>query len=70
MAQLAQRIRHWRSAAGIKQSALAAAVGVSPSAVTRWEKGYSSPTAGNLQRIAEACGVSMRIFWGDIPEVD
>jgi transcriptional regulator with XRE-family HTH domain len=64
---LGTRIRTWRKAAGIRSSQLAKACGVTPSAVSQWEGGETKPSATHLERIAVACGVSLRIFFGELP---
>lgn len=70
MSDLPKRIRHWRTQAGMSQGELAKALGVHFSTVSHWERGASPPTAGNIQRVADACGVSMQIFWGQLPGGD
>lgn len=56
---LADRIRHARRLSRLSQAALARRLGVVPSAVAQWEgRRGTSPTAGNLARIAEVTGVS------------
>lgn len=52
------RIRAARLARGMTQAELAAAVGVSRSAVAQWETERSGQVTGNLTRIAAALGVS------------
>lgn len=52
------RIREARRARGMTQGDLAAAVGVSRSAVAQWETGRAGQLRGNLSRIAAALGVS------------
>lgn len=64
---LSTRIRVWRSAAGLSQKQLAERVQVTTNAVSQWETDRARPLHGNLERIIEACGVSPRIFWGDLP---
>ena len=61
-----ERIRRWRLIAGITQADLAARLGVSRPAVCQWESGETEPRQTNLEKVAEACGVSMQTFWGDI----
>jgi len=53
-----QRIRAARLATGMTQEALAAAVGVSRSAVAQWETDRSGQVGANLARVAAALGVS------------
>lgn len=48
--------------AGLKQSELARAAGVSDGAVSQWLKGTTKPTTDNQMRIASACGVSFGEF--------
>lgn len=54
--RFATRIVDARSASGLSQRALAAAVGVDPSIINRWEKGTQLPHLKNLPRLAEALG--------------
>ncbi len=51
-------LKEIRKKKGIKQEELAAAVGVSPQAVSKWESG-GMPDAALLPRIAECLGVSI-----------
>jgi transcriptional regulator with XRE-family HTH domain len=53
------RIRTARQARGMTQADLAAAVGVTRSAVAQWETARSGQVRGNLGRIAAALGVSV-----------
>ena len=53
------RIRAARVEKGWTQDDLAAAVGVSRSAVAQWETDRAGQIRGNLARIAEALGVSL-----------
>ena len=50
--EIGERIRTARNARGWTQDHLAAAVGVSRSAVAQWETGRSGQITGNLTRIA------------------
>lgn len=52
------RIRAARLARGMTQADLAAAVGVSRSAVAQWETDRAGQVRGNIARIATALGVS------------
>lgn len=63
---IARRITHWRKFAGLKQADIAKAVGVSPSAVSLWESGGNAPTLENVEAIAAACGVELRVFFGPV----
>ena len=56
--------------AGLKQAKLARQVGVTQSAVQQWETDSTEPTHAHLEAIAKACGVELRIFFGDIGEAD
>ena len=51
-AEIGERIRVARNARGWTQDQLAAAVGVSRSAVAQWETGRAGQITGNLTRIA------------------
>lgn len=69
MDDLHERIRAWSKAADLSTGDLAKACGVTPSAVSQWKGGETKPSANHLQAIATACGVSLRIFFGSLPEV-
>jgi transcriptional regulator with XRE-family HTH domain len=57
-AGIGQRIKAARVAAGMTQEMLAAAVGVSRSAVAQWETERAGQVGANLARVAAALGVS------------
>lgn len=50
-----------RRHAGLSQRALAEATGVSPSTITRIEKGRMEPTVALLTRLVDACGLELRL---------
>lgn len=52
-------IRELRQAVQMTQLELANAIGVTPSAVYKWERGQTEPSATNLRDLASALGVSM-----------
>lgn len=56
---IGERIRIARQQRGMTQEALAAAVGVSRSAVAQWETGRAGQVTGNLARIAEILGIGV-----------
>ena len=70
MTDLGSRIRHWRVEAQLSREQLAIAVGVTASAVTSWETGWSVPGTQRLMAVAEACEVPMHVFWGRIPDLE
>lgn len=59
---IGERIRATRQERGLTQEALAAAVGVSRSAVAQWETGRSGQITGNLARIADILGVGVEFL--------
>lgn len=59
MQDLGDRIRACRIKAGITQGRLGEMVGVSAQAVTQWESGENKPSRKNLERVANALGVSI-----------
>ena len=65
---LANRIRAWREAAGLRKIELARALSIDPSMVSKWEKADTSPGIENQHRIASACKISITEFWGKLPE--
>ena len=52
-------IKTEREKAGKTQAQLAAAVGVTQSAVSQWEKGLSFPSTGKLLKIAAVLGCNI-----------
>ncbi|MCL2298987.1 MAG: helix-turn-helix domain-containing protein [Firmicutes bacterium] len=57
--ELGLRIKALRGARGMTQEALAAALGVSPQAVSKWETGVTAPDIGLLPGISVAFGVTI-----------
>lgn len=57
-----ERIAALRRERGLSQAALAAATGVSRSAVAQWETDRSGQVRGNLSRIAAALDVSVEVL--------
>jgi transcriptional regulator with XRE-family HTH domain len=51
------RIKAARKLAGLSQRALAARIGVSAMAVSKWERGAVYPGSARMMQIADACGV-------------
>lgn len=69
---LAERIKRWRKWSGLSQAELANKVGVSATAAFYWELGEdhkksSQPTHDNVEKIADAFGVSVPIFYSTPP---
>lgn len=62
---MAQRLVDRRKAAGLSQEALAAQLGVSRQAVSKWERSESSPDTDNLIALAALYGVSLdKLLYG------
>ena len=57
--EIAQRLAERRKQAGLSQEALAARLGVSRQAVSKWERSESSPDTDNLIALAQLYGVSL-----------
>ena len=55
---LSEKIAYCRKKAGLSQEELAAQVGVSRQAVSKWELGDASPDIGKLLALAKAFGVT------------
>ena len=53
MSFLGDKVRELRKQHGLSQEDVAAALGVSRQAVTKWERGSSLPSSGNMLRLAE-----------------
>lgn len=63
---MAQRLVDRRKAAGLFQEALAAQLGVSRQAVSKWERSESSPDTDNLIALAALYGVSLdELLYGE-----
>jgi len=58
-------VRDVREQAGLSQSELAARVGTTQSAISRWERGHDEPRLSTLANIARACGRTASIVIGD-----
>lgn len=56
-------IQRQRKFAGMSQEALAAAVGVKQSAVSRWESGDAAPSVENQLSIAKALRIDARVLF-------
>lgn len=64
--ETAQRLVDRRKAAGLSQEALAAQLGVSRQAVSKWERSESSPDTDNLIALAALYGVSLdELLYGE-----
>lgn len=61
--QMADRIHQARLAAGLTLAALGSRVGVSHTAIQKYEKGLVTPSSSQLLRLAQACGVRTEYFF-------
>jgi transcriptional regulator with XRE-family HTH domain len=59
--RIAREILAARQAIGMSQQALARAIGTSQSRISQWERGEELPRLDNLQKVADATGVSLNI---------
>ena len=59
---LGERIAALRRLRGMSQAGLAAATGVSRSAVAQWETDRAGQVSGNLSRIAQVLDVSLEVL--------
>lgn len=66
---LSEKIRIKRKEKGLSQKMLANHLGISDRAVSKWEKGLSKPSVGNLFRISEILGVPADFFAETADEV-
>lgn len=65
MTRLGDRIRRAREKKGMTKRALAAAVGISPTAIGQWESGQiENPSATHLSKAAEALDVPLETLTG------
>lgn len=60
---IAERIRQARLAAGLTLGALGEKVGVSHTAIQKYEKGLLTPSSSQLLKLARACGVRTEYFF-------
>ena len=58
-----ERIKKLRKSKGVTQRELAARLGISEQAVSKWEKNLSNPSTKNLLQIAKIFGVSITYFY-------
>ena len=58
LSELGARIRQRREARGLRQQDVAAALQVSPQAVSKWERGENSPDVTTLGALATLLGVT------------
>lgn len=56
-------IRESRTIAGLTQSELAATVGTTQSALSRWERGFDVPRIATLGRLLQACGFEVDLHF-------
>ena len=57
--EIAQRLAEMRREKGFSQEELAARLGLSRQAVSKWERAESSPDTGNLIALADLYGVTL-----------
>lgn len=62
--EIGKKIKHLRKHAGYTQERLAEMIGVSSTAVAKWENGYSEPTLQNVVHLSELFGVSSDYLLG------
>lgn len=62
-ARVAKNIVAARKAAGLRQTDIAEALGVSGRSVVKWEKGLSDPTNANLSRLGSLLGLPGKGLW-------
>lgn len=60
-----RKIKSLRIRQGLSQQELARSLGISDRAVSKWELGYSQPSANHLVALAQALGARMEDFWSD-----
>ncbi|MGI9600330.1 MAG: helix-turn-helix domain-containing protein [Acidimicrobiales bacterium] len=61
-ARIAELVRWARRQAGLSQVELAAAVGTTQSAVSRWERAHDEPRLSTLTAIMAACGRRLELL--------
>lgn len=63
---IAERIKVARKSAGMSQRELGAAIGVSATAISKYEKGEVIPNSGMIIRLSEALGVNIDFFFRQV----
>lgn len=66
--QLGDILRRARIDGGYNQTRLAAAIGVSQSQVSRWERGDDEPTVSQMRRLATVCEAPYLLNLDALPE--
>lgn len=61
------KVKEYRERAGLTQTELALKVGLSQSAVAKWETAGYTPRAATLIRVADVLGVSLDQLYGREP---
>lgn len=67
--EIANRLVELRKQAGYSQEELAAKIGVSRQAISKWERGEASPDTDNLIALSRLYGVSLDEMLGNVPEL-
>ena len=62
-----ERLKLGRQRRGLRQQELAARIGVSPKAVSRWERGKRTPEDEHLRSLAHELRLAESYFFGDAP---
>ena len=57
--KIAERLAELRAAHGLTQSELAQELSISNKTISKWENGISTPTVGNLRKIASTLNCSV-----------
>jgi len=69
--EIANRLSALRKLHGLSQEALAAALNVSRQAVSKWERGESSPDTDNIIALARLYGISLdELLLFDLPKAE
>jgi len=64
------RIRCWRKFRKLSQRTFGTRIGVSGATVAQWERGSTSPTQANLEKLVAALELTMEQFFGATPECE
>ena len=59
----ARELKRWRERKFLTQQGLADALGVSLTAVQRWEMGHTTPRAATRRKLVEVLGISAEEFF-------
>jgi transcriptional regulator with XRE-family HTH domain len=64
---IGQRLKALREASGLTQLGLAIALGITPTTVSRWERGVCCPTVAEWERVCRQLGTTLSELTKETP---